>query len=219
MGVEVVAVFREEKEGLAGLKKIEAVTKVPFTLALDTPPTATKAYSNGRKEFANYVVDKDGVIRGIIDGSVKNRAKSSKLIEIVKSVESESSSMSGEAGAASGDDSAAVKTAVMSYVEAMHQGKTEMIEKVVHPSLNMMAVSASNGISMPKNYSTIMEDAERRKASGEMAKAEPKVEVLDVSGDLASVKLTSPRNAAMMQLVKEDGNWKILQILVQMNPK
>ena len=219
LGVKVVAVFREEKEGLAGLQKIKAKTRVPFTLAIDTPASATKAYSTGNKEFDNYVVDKDGVIRGVIDGSLKSRAKSAKLIEIVKSVESDSSSMAGSAGSASGDDKAAVKTAVMSYVEAMHQGKMEMIEKVVHPSANMMAVSASNGISMSKNYSQIMEAAAMHKASGEMAKHSPKVEVLDVTGNLASAKLTSPRGAAMMQLVKENGQWKILQVVSHMSKK
>ena len=66
LGVEVVAVFREEREGIAGLKKIKNRTKVNFTLALDTPANATKAYSNGRKEFDNYLVDGTGVIRGVI---------------------------------------------------------------------------------------------------------------------------------------------------------
>ena len=36
-GVKVVAVFREEKQGLDGLKRIKNKTKTDFTLALDTP--------------------------------------------------------------------------------------------------------------------------------------------------------------------------------------
>ena len=62
LGVEVVAVFREEREGIAGLKKIKNRTKVDFTLALDTPANATKAYSNGRKDFDNYLVDGTGCL-------------------------------------------------------------------------------------------------------------------------------------------------------------
>ena len=115
LGVEVVAVFREEREGIAGLKKIKNRTKVDFTLALDTPANATKAYSNGRKEFDNYLVDGTGVIRGVIDGSVKTRAQSEQLVKMIKSL----SDSGGSGSVESMDDTASVKQAVMDYVEGI----------------------------------------------------------------------------------------------------
>ena len=226
LGVEVVAVFREEKEGLAGLQKVEAKTKVPFTLALDTPANATKAYSNGRKEFANYVVDKNGVIRGIIDGTVKTRARSSKLIEIAKSAESGSA---GSSAAAPTDDKAAVKQAVMAYVAGVEKGDKDQIKKVVHPDVKMFGLAGSaTGTGMKSkltemNFSQVVDSASEPKQPGTMPKAfmakNTKVMVFDVSDKLASAKLSSVWGIAMMQLVKEDGQWKILQILSRANSK
>ena len=43
-GVEIIAVFREEKEGVAGLEKIRKKTKTKATLCLDTPVDQTAAY-------------------------------------------------------------------------------------------------------------------------------------------------------------------------------
>ncbi len=79
-GVEVIAVFREEAKGVKGLQAIKDKTKVPFTLGLDTPASKTKKYSVGKMKFDNYVIDKNGVITAIIDGDLRNRAKSEKLL-------------------------------------------------------------------------------------------------------------------------------------------
>ena len=226
LGVEVVAVFREEKDGLAGLQKVETKTKVPFTLALDTPATATKAYSNGRKEFANYVVDKNGVIRGIIDGTVKTRARASKLIEIVKSVESDSA---GSTTAKPADDQAAVKQAVMDYVAGFEKADKDSIKQAMHPDAKMFGLAgtttgrAMKGKLTEMNFSQLVDSISEPNQPGRVPKAmmakRTKVMVFDVSGNLASAKMTSVWGTALMQLVKEDGQWKILQILSQPNSK
>ena len=82
-GVEVIAVFREEKKGVAGLQTIREKTKTPFTLCLDTPVDKTTAYSNGRMEFDSYVIDASGKIAGKIDGNLRRRALSDQLFEII----------------------------------------------------------------------------------------------------------------------------------------
>ena len=216
MGVEVVAVFREEREGLAGLKKIKAKTKVPFTLALDTPAKATKAYSNGRKEFDNYVVDKNGVIRGIIDGSLKSRAKSDKLIEIVKSVESKSGGASDMAAAAPADDKAAVEQTVMDYADGIYKADEDLMKQAVHPDLKMSATAdtAKAGV-VEISFAQLLKVAEGYKAKGVFpADAPKKVQVFDVTGKVASAKLSTAWGTDMVHLVKEDDKWKILQIVL-----
>jgi len=45
MGVEVIAVFREEKAGVAGLQKIKSRTETPFTLVVDLGAENTAARS------------------------------------------------------------------------------------------------------------------------------------------------------------------------------
>ena len=56
-GAEVIAVFREEKQGEDGLKKIKEKTKTTFTLGLDNGKEKTAMYSGGRREFTGYVID------------------------------------------------------------------------------------------------------------------------------------------------------------------
>ena len=82
--VEVIAVFREEREGVAGLQKIKDKIEADFTLALDTGKENTGKYSPGRREFASYVIDKSGVIQAVISGDLRNRAKSNELLETIK---------------------------------------------------------------------------------------------------------------------------------------
>ena len=87
-GAEVIAVFREEKEGEAGLAKIKEKTKTTFTLALDTGKEQTPRYSVGRREFTGYVINPKGVITKVFQGDLRNRAKSAELIEAVKATSS-----------------------------------------------------------------------------------------------------------------------------------
>ena len=219
LGVEVVAVFREEKEGLAGLEKVKAKTKAPFTLALDTPATATAGYSNGRKEFDNYIIDNKGVIRGIIDGSLKSRARSSKLLEIVKSVESDSASMAGSNAASPEGDQAAVQQVVMNYVKAVNQSNGDLMKQVLHEDVKLIGLSGTPSKKMVEaGFSKIVDFAANKSVPDKMIEGS-KVEVLDVTGDLASTKMTASGAVAMVQLAKENGTWKIVQILSQANAK
>ena len=209
MGVEVVAVFREEREGLAGLKKIKNRTKVDFTLALDTPANATKAYSNGRKEFDNYLVDGSGVIQGVIDGSLKTRAQSEQLVKMIKS-------LSDSSGAASMDHAAVVQQAVLDYVEGVYQAKTDLIQGAVHPDLKMFGYKgAAEKSGQAMTYTQLVDFASKYSAGGVPKDALKEVKVFDVSGNLASAKLKSSWGTEMLHLVKEDGQWKIMQIVSQ----
>ena len=69
---EIIAVFREEEEGVEGLKKSKKNVKAEFHLWDDPKSKATKAYSQGSK-FTTYVVDKEGVIRAVLDGNLRKR--------------------------------------------------------------------------------------------------------------------------------------------------
>ena len=101
-GADVIAVFREEKQGEAGLKKILAKTKTTFSLALDNGNKQTGRYSTGRREFTGYVIDASGVITSVFEGNLRNRAKSAELIEAVKAAK-----VSAEGESTQGSDSKA----------------------------------------------------------------------------------------------------------------
>ncbi len=80
-GAEVIAVFREEKKEVEGLKAIVEKTSTPFTLALDNGKKKTSRYSAGNREFTGYVINSKGVITKIFQGDLRNRAKSAELLE------------------------------------------------------------------------------------------------------------------------------------------
>jgi len=81
LGVEIIAIFREDEKGVEGLEIIKEKAKVGFTLAFDKGKKQTGSYSPGRREFSNYVIGPDGKVAAIIEGDLRNRAKSKQLFE------------------------------------------------------------------------------------------------------------------------------------------
>ncbi len=87
LDAELIFVFREEEEGVEGLKKILAKHPNKFTLALDKDKESSRAYSTKRMTFDNFVIDKEGNVAGIIDGSLRVRATSEQLREILQGLQ------------------------------------------------------------------------------------------------------------------------------------
>ncbi len=215
-GVEVVAIFREEKSGIDGLKKIKEKSNVEFTLAIDTPVNATSAYSPGKMKFQNYVVDKNGVIQGVIDGSLKSRAQSAQLLEIVAALSGPSSDVETPA-----NDKAAVERAVLDYVEGIYDVKPELIERSVHKDLKKFgywrpADETEFNAGSAMTFEHLKDLAAKYNKEGRISEDAPKqVEVLDVMDKIACAKLKAAWGTDMFHLVKEDGKWKILQVVWQ----
>jgi peroxiredoxin len=89
LNAELIFVFREESEGVDGLKKIKEKHDPPFTLSLDMDKKSTKAYSAAPMTFDNYVIDSEGNVRGIIDGKLRDRATAEELIKVLKQIQEE----------------------------------------------------------------------------------------------------------------------------------
>lgn len=87
LDAELIFVFREEKEGVDGLKKIKDKHKTTFTLALDLNKKQSSAYSSERMTFDNYVIDKSGVVRKSLDGTLRERATAAELLKELKTLE------------------------------------------------------------------------------------------------------------------------------------
>jgi peroxiredoxin len=84
LNTELLFVFREEAKGVEGLKMIQDKHDTGFTLAVDPEKKSTKVYSSGKMEFDNFVIDANGVVRGIIDGTLRERATAAELTRILK---------------------------------------------------------------------------------------------------------------------------------------
>ena len=89
LNTELIVVYREESEGVQGLKKIQADVKPatpPFRLTLDFEKKTTGAYSPRRMTFNTYVVDSEGTVRGVIDANLRNRAKGAQIVKVLKEI-------------------------------------------------------------------------------------------------------------------------------------
>ena len=87
LNAELLFVFREESEGVDGLKKIKQKHDPPYLLSVDLNKKETKPYSTKRMTFDNFVIDSKGVVRAVIDGTLRDRAKGDELIKVLKSIE------------------------------------------------------------------------------------------------------------------------------------
>lgn len=88
LNAELVFVFREESQGVNGLKKIKAKYGVSYTLALDHLKKTSAAYSPKPMTFDNYVINADGVVEKIIPGSLRKRASADVLIQVLETIQS-----------------------------------------------------------------------------------------------------------------------------------
>lgn len=93
LNAQMVFVFREEKEGVDGLKKIEEKikgdAKGKIRIGLDYEKKSSEPYSSKKMTFDNYVIDSNGKIRGVIDGTLRDRATVEELTKIFKEIEAE----------------------------------------------------------------------------------------------------------------------------------
>lgn len=85
LNAKLVFVFREESEGVDGLKKIKAKHDTTYQLTLATKQSS-QAYSSKRMTFDNYVISADGVIRGVVPGTLKDRATAVELMKILQAI-------------------------------------------------------------------------------------------------------------------------------------
>ncbi len=86
LNTELLFVFREEQEGVAGLKKIKERTKTNYVLAVDTKK-ASAIYSPKRRTFDNYVISKDGTVKAILPGTLTSRATAEQLLKHLNELE------------------------------------------------------------------------------------------------------------------------------------
>ena len=92
LNAQLVFVYREEQDGVEGLKKIEnrikGDAKGKIRLGLDFDKKSSASYSPKKMTFNNYVIDSDGKVRGMIDGTLRDRATVEELTKIFQEIES-----------------------------------------------------------------------------------------------------------------------------------
>lgn len=117
-------------------------------------------------------------------------------------------------------DRVAVERALLDYVEAIELGKPALIEQSVHPDLHKFGFSKSRTTGeyqrIPMTYERLVEISTESLEKGYVpANPQHSVEVFEVHDKIASAKLTAFWGVDYMQLAKDEGRWKIVQVLWQ----
>ena len=118
----------------------------------------------------------------------------------------------------------AVHRACMDYVEGVYDVKPEFIERSVHKDLKKFGYWRQPGQgeyrASPMTYQQLYDLSKTYNSSGRIPKDAPKeVTVFDVLDKTASAKLVAHWGIDYFHLVKEDGKWKILQVVWQSAPE
>lgn len=110
-------------------------------------------------------------------------------------------------------DDAAVRATVTDYIEGYFTGDASRMEKSLHPHY-LKHVIHGNIAMREKSASQLMRDV-RSEGVPDLPQEDrmEQISVLDVSGDIASVKLVTPRWVDYMTLSRLDGEWKILSVV------
>jgi peroxiredoxin len=84
---EVIVVFREDQDGVEGLRKSRDHASAEFPLLSDYGKETSGAYSDNG--FQTYVIDTDGVIRAILHGTLRERPMADVIISELEQLEGE----------------------------------------------------------------------------------------------------------------------------------
>ena len=117
-------------------------------------------------------------------------------------------------------EEAAVRAAVLDYVEGVYEVAPDRIRRSVHPELAKRGYARRNAgdpyREIPMTFDQLVELAAGYNKDGRIGDDAPKeVIVYEVLDQTASVKLIADWGIDYMHLAKFDGQWKIINVLWQ----
>lgn len=120
-------------------------------------------------------------------------------------------------------DSLDIKRVALAYIEAQHTPNPKLMEGALHPRMVKRSVFRNKTAQKDFISEFFAENmvilAETYNVKGDKFPKNPRKEVklLDVSAKTASVKLLADAWIDYMHIVKENGEWKIINVLWQYN--
>jgi hypothetical protein len=119
-------------------------------------------------------------------------------------------------------DSTAIRRVALDYIEGWFAGDSARMRRALHPDLAKRAIMRDE---QGRLFLDLQSASMLVRAAGygfgtslPAARRWASVQILDVDGDLASVKLHSTQLVDYMHLVRWDGEWRILNVLWDVRP-
>lgn len=120
-------------------------------------------------------------------------------------------------------DTEAIRDAALDYIEGWYTADAARMERAIHPELAKRWIRVDdNGESRLQSVGSRELIEQTRGGGGNKTPIELRrkdVEILDVDGEMATVKVTSARYVDYMHLARWDNSWKIVNVLWQFRPK
>ncbi len=113
--------------------------------------------------------------------------------------------------------------AALDYIEGWYTGNAERMKRAVHPDLAKRYVSTDDA-GHNWLYTTTADALTRQTGAGRGTDipAERRwrtVEILDIDGNLASVKLNSTTLVDYMHMARWNGEWRIINVIWDLRPE
>lgn len=119
-------------------------------------------------------------------------------------------------------DSAMIIETALNYGDGWYSGDAARMEKAIHPDLNKIcpAVMPQSGKTflIISSWSGLIEPARAKAGFVEESKRKIDVKILKINDNVASAKLTSSQFNDYLEMVKFDGQWKIVNVLWTFGP-
>lgn len=120
-------------------------------------------------------------------------------------------------------DSTAISNTALDYIEGWYSGDAERMERALHPRLakRLVTENPENGRSYLVVTSALELVQQTRRGGGQSTPVKERntgVEILDIYGNAASVRVDAGGWVDYMHMATWNGEWKIINVLWELNP-
>lgn len=125
--------------------------------------------------------------------------------------------------AQSAADTAAIRATALDYVEGYYEANAERMARAVHPELvkRIIARDSATGRSWINSMgagSLVSGTARGGGRNTPMERRRKEVKILDIYGNVASVRATMSGWIDYMHIARVDGRWQIVNVLWELHP-
>ena len=110
-------------------------------------------------------------------------------------------------------DEEQIKATALNYIEGWYEGNKDRMEEALHPKLVKRRFVSKDEIWTVDTPTMLKITAEGNGKIDEPAKGRKEVAILDITGNMASVKIDSNKFTDFLLMIKENDQWKIVDAL------